>query len=150
MVLFHAYGANLDRAGVLVIGILAGQVQAQVVKVGAGSYLIKEGGKSSPIKSENFKGAMPTTQWFTNLVFRGKNAERQYPHPLAVRPTGSGLQIYYPGNAITADSKGIRGQMTKEGDLLLSCSEGGQFNDVQLDAYSDWFIRVGLPLAVKG
>ena len=137
-------------AVLLAIGILAGQAPAEVVKVGAGSYLIKEGGKTSPIKSPNFKGAAPTTQWFTNLVFQGKNAEREYPHPLAVRPTGSGLQIYYPGTAIKSTPGGIIAQMPKEGDLLLTCSEGGTFSDVQLDAYTDWFIRVAFTTGGKG
>ena len=126
------------------------QAQAQVVTVGAGSYLTQGGGKSNPIKSENLKGAAPTTQWFTNLVFKGKGAEREYPHPLAVRPTGSGLKIYYPGPYIKSTAGGINGAMPDTAELELGCSEGGAFSDVLLDAYSDWFIRVAFASAARG
>ena len=65
--------------------------------MGAGSYLTQEGGKGQPVRGPNFTGPAPTSTWFSNLVFKGKNATNEFPHPLAVRPTGNGLAIHFPG-----------------------------------------------------
>ena len=124
---------------------------AEVVSVGAGGYQVKPGGRGAPIKSENFNGPVPTTQWFSNLVFRGKNAANEYPHPLAVRPTGDGLVIYYPGTSINVIPGGILAGMPKAPELTLSCADGADgFSDVALDGYSDWFIRVAFTSGGKG
>jgi endoglucanase Acf2 len=147
-------------AGLLIVGLAAGSVQAaaptatqgpaEVVKLGAGGYQERNGGRDEPIRGENLKGPIPTTQWFTNLAYRGKNATNEYPHPLAVRPTPGGLIVHYPGPSINVIGGGFLAGIPKTPDLVLSCSDVDTFEDVRLDAYSDWFVRVAFTAGGKG
>src|SRR5208283_4851947 len=72
------------------------------------------------------------------------------PHPLAVRPTATGLKVYHPGPNIKTSNGAIMGAMPEAGELELGCSAGGPFNDVLLDGHSDWFIRVAFTSGGKG
>ena len=127
-------------------------LSAEVVNLGAGAYLVRPGGRSEPIKSRNFKGAPPTTQWFSSLLFRGKGAENEFPHPLGVRPTAQGLRIHYPGSSISvpANQSAIMGSIPDSTDLLLRVSDQNEFENVQLDDASDWFIRVAFSTGGRG
>ena len=122
------------------------------VHIGAGGYLVRPGGKSDPIRSVNLKGAPPTTQWFSSLLFRGKGAHNEFPHPLGVRPTDHGLAIHYPGSSISVppNQSAIMGILPERTDLVLGSSETNEFADVQLDAASDWFIRVAFTSGGQG
>jgi endoglucanase Acf2 len=111
-----------------------------VVQVGAGSYATRSGGRGDPIPGPNFKGPYPTEQWFTNLIFKGKNCNTMFPLPLEVQPSGSGLAIGYPGSFV---------RMPKGGDISLT-GDQGTYNDVALDGYSDWFIKVAFTSGGKG
>jgi endoglucanase Acf2 len=111
-----------------------------VVQVGAGSYAVRNGGKGEPIAGPNFKGPYPTQMWFSNIVFKGKGSNPMYPLPLAVQPSGGGLQICNPGAG---------GKMVKGGEITLT-SDQGNYNDVALDGFSDWFIKVAFTSGGKG
>jgi endoglucanase Acf2 len=111
------------------------------VQVGAGSYAVRPTGKGgSPIPGPNFKGPYPTEQWFSNVIFKGKNSNPMFPLPLEVQPNGNGLAIGYPGTG---------GRMPKGGDITLT-SDQGSFSDVAFDGYSDWFIKVAFTSGGKG
>jgi endoglucanase Acf2 len=117
----------------------------EVVQVGAGSYVIKPGGRGDPIRGPNFTGAAPTQQWFSNLVFKGAGCNNEFAHPLAFKPGASGLKLCYPSISGNGSSN-----PSKAADLELSSSDSGNFGTVALDGYSDWFIKVAFLNGGKG
>ncbi len=140
-------------AVVTTVGVLSVMsAQAEVVQVGAGSYEIGSTAKQDPIRGPNLKGSIPTQNWFSNLAFKGAGANNEYPHPLAVRPTASGLIVCYPGPNVNGNKGGITGGGIPRGggDLTLSGTDSGNFSTVALDGYSDWFINVAFLNGGKG
>lgn len=114
------------------------------IRVGKGSYtLTAPAGMKLPPRvisqTENVKGKMPTNDWWSSLAWESFSSN-QFPHPLAVRATESGLRISYPGANIHAVEKHAFGSMTN--DLVLGHSGVTRFSDARVDGFSDWFVRV--------
>jgi endoglucanase Acf2 len=134
-------------AGVVVLGLLTATAPAEdtVVKVGQGSYaLTPPAGAKQPsatvYKTDALRGPIPTNDWCSSLVF-AKYSECQYPHPLAVKATQTGLRVYYPGTSIAANRIGIFGDMPDGGqDFVLGHSAQAEFPDARLHDFSDWFV----------
>ena len=121
--------------------------QHETQSIGAGSIAIAlpHGAKTPPetiYKTDAVQGPIPTNDWWSSLVWM-PFSERQYPHPLAVRQTANGLQVYYPGTSITANKSAIFGFMPdpRGGDFILGHSAVEKFPDARLDGFSDWFVR---------
>ena len=135
----------LAAIAVLLHGIAGAEESPGIVRLGLGSYAtqIPPGAKEPPAplsKTAAVKGPLPTNQWWNSLVW-SKYSERQYAHPLAVRATAAGLQVYYPGPSITVIPVGIMGVMPGGGrDFVLGHSAAGEFPDAQLAGWSDWFV----------
>ena len=115
-----------------------------VVPVGAGSYATvpPPDARRPPetiYQTPNVGGKMPTNDWWSSAAWM-PYSERQYPHPLAVRAVGRGLQVYYPGPRITANRVAIFGSMPAGGDLTLGHSAAPEFPDARVDGFSDWFV----------
>jgi endoglucanase Acf2 len=116
------------------------------VKVGAGSYVTQPppGAHIPPreiLRTENVTGKMPTNDWWSALAWKNFG-DNQFPHPLAVSCSASGLRIAYPN--LVGSAKAIFGSMPGPGgeDIALSSSKGSSFPDAKIDGFSDWFIRV--------
>jgi endoglucanase Acf2 len=119
-----------------------------VVRVGLGSYTTRlpDGAKQPPAtiyKTSAVAGKMPTNDWWSSLAWV-PYSERMYPHPLAVQACQSGLRVYYPGPAITANSRAIFGFMPagSKDDFVIGHSEQTEFPDARVDGFSDWFVSV--------
>lgn len=117
---------------------------AEIVHVGKGSYTVSAppGMKLPPrtiSQTENVTGKMPTNDWWSSLAWEPFSSN-QFPHPLAVRATESGLRISYPGANLRAVEKHAFGSMTN--DLVLGHSAVTRFSDARVDGFSDWFVRV--------
>jgi endoglucanase Acf2 len=118
---------------------------ASVEKLGLGSYALQPppGAKEPPAtvyKTDKVRGPLPTNQWWSSLLW-AKYSNVQYPHPLAVRATAAGLQVFYPGPSIAITEKGIiGGGPGKDRDLILGHTAVDEFPDARLDGYSDWFV----------
>lgn len=128
------------------LAVSAPALAADVVQVGAGSFAARlpEGAKGPPAETWAVPDVRPplpaTADWAGSLLWM-KHSERQYPHPLAVRATPAGLQIYYPGAAISAGRIGIMGGMPGGGqDFVLGLTTADDFPDARLAAASDWFV----------
>ncbi len=146
---------SLAMIPIFMIGITVAAAQESVVKLGAGSYTtVQPGGTKAPpakiYETENFKGKMPNTQWWSSLAW-SSFPNRQYPHPLAVNAEAKGLRIYYPGPHITADKGGFHGQMPgKADDLTIGDSKHESFAAALIDNRSDWFVDVRFGSASDG
>ena len=118
---------------------------ADIVPAGAGSYAttLPAGAKAPPAiihKTDRIRGPIPTNDWCSSLAWMGFS-ERQFAHPLSLRTTPAGLQVYYPGAAISVAKVGIIAGMPGGGqDLVLGHSAAAKFTDARLDAFSDWFV----------
>ena len=129
--------------GILFIGA---QIHgAETVELGKGSYRLKlpEGVRPLPkeiSKMEEQKGATPTNQWWSSLVWE-RFSQNMFPHPLAMVCHEGGLAVTYPGAAIDARSGNIMGGgVSKGGDFVIGHSEVSQFSDAKLADYSAWFV----------
>jgi endoglucanase Acf2 len=150
-----AAGLLTRRADTLMIALAIGAIFSAaaasageapgIVNLGLGSYTIQlpPGAKEPPepvYKTADIKGPLPTNQWWSSLLW-SKFSEPQYAHPLAVRATAAGLQVYYPGPGITVIPVGIMGVMPGGGrDFILGHSAAGDFPDARLAGWSDWFV----------
>jgi len=135
-------------AGWLLVAAIpvSGRAGQDVVRIGAGSYAVALPPKAKEpprtiYKTADLAGKMPTTDWWSSLAWM-PFSERQYPHPLAVRATPKGLQVYYPGPSIKATPSVIFGSMPGGGeDLVLGHSGQEEFPDARVGGFSDWFVR---------
>ncbi len=118
---------------------------AEVVRVGAGSYLdgLPESAKGPPAtiyRTAELRGPMPTCDWWSSLAWMPLS-ERMYPHPLAVRAVAGGLRVYYPGPGITANRSAIFGFMGGgDDDFVLGHSAIDRFTEARVAGFSDWFV----------
>jgi len=115
-----------------------------VVRVGAGGYLLQRPKPCKPLpdvlyKTGNVTGPMVTNQWWSSLVFT-KYSQPLFTHPLMIRCTESGLTVNYPGAAIKGGAAGIFGVGGNDGDLKIAHSTGATFPSADCDGYSDWFV----------
>ena len=115
-----------------------------IVKVGLGSYTtaLPPGAKEPQAKISKVEGLtqkMPTNRWWSSLAWTDFS-DAQFPHPLAVRATKSGLQIGYPH--VTASKNTVFGSMPGAGDdLTLGHSAQDNFPDAKVAGFSDWFVK---------
>jgi endoglucanase Acf2 len=121
----------------------------QVVRVGAGSYLLVRPQPCKPLpevvhKTENLKQPVITGQWWSSLFWQQKRfGQPLFAHPLAATCTESGLALRYPGAVLHGNSAGIFGSGNgDEGDLKLGHSAARTFRQADCDGYSDWFVSV--------
>ncbi|NMO96514.1 glycosyl hydrolase [Paenibacillus lemnae] len=115
------------------------------VKTGSGSYTTVMPPAALPISSspyitENVKGPLPTSQWWSSLAW-DSYSEAQYPHPLAVKHEEQGMRIYNPGPNLTNDKSVIDGTLPAEGDFIAGHSGAKTFPDARTDGFSDWFVN---------
>lgn len=120
-------------------------IKADTIKAGAGSYsLVRpadcEGLPGAIFSKSSLKGATPTNQWWSSLVWE-KYSQNLFPHPLAMNCNEGGLAVAYPGSGIVGAGGHIMGGgIGKTGDFVISHSEVAEFPDTRLADYSDWFI----------
>lgn len=113
-----------------------------VVSVGRGSYT-----RTPPpdmklppetiYRTSNVVGPMPTTDWWSSLAWL-PHSMNQFPHPLGICATKTGLVVSDPGAAMHTRPKHIMASM--QNDLVLGHSACEEFPDARVDAYSDWFV----------
>ncbi len=117
----------------------------KIVEVGGGSYSLTrpDGCKALPAGisvTEKVKGAIPTNQWWSSLVWENYS-QNLFPHPLAMVCHEGGLAVSYPGAGIVGGGGHIMGGgVTKTGDFVIGHSGGDDFPSAKLAGYSEWFI----------
>lgn len=82
---------------------------------------------------------MPTNQWWSSLVWQ-PYSQPLFTHPLALRCTGSGLTVSYPGGRIVSSRVGIFGINPVETDLTIGHSAVETFPKADCGGFSDWFV----------
>ncbi|MFT6594565.1 MAG: endoglucanase Acf2 [Akkermansiaceae bacterium] len=118
---------------------------AEVIPIGSGSYSVQRPAGCEPLPDEifvtdSFKGAVPTNQWWSSLVWE-KYSQNMFPHPLAMVCHEGGLAVTYPGPGITGRGGHIMGGgVSKTGDFVIGHSEMEEFPSARLAKYSEWFI----------
>ena len=131
---------------------------AEVIPIGSGSYSAQRPAGCEPLPDEifvtdSFKGAVPTNQWWSSLVWE-KYSQNMFPHPLAMVCHEGGLAVTYPGPWITGRGGHIMGGgVSKTGDFVIGHSEMEEFPSARLAKYSEWFItsefkKVGASLSL--
>ncbi|MDB4537363.1 glycosyl hydrolase [Akkermansiaceae bacterium] len=117
----------------------------QEIAAGAGSYssVRPEECESLPkeiFKVESLKGATPTNQWWSSLVW-GPHSQNLFPHPLGMVCHEEGMAVTYPGAGIDGRSGNIMGGgVSKGGDFVIGHSASKKFPDTRLAGYSAWMI----------
>ncbi|MFT6182468.1 MAG: endoglucanase Acf2 [Akkermansiaceae bacterium] len=117
------------------------------IQLGAGSYSTErpagcEALPQSLSKTSHLKGATPTNQWWSSLVWENYS-QNLFPHPLAMVCHEGGLAVTYPGAGIDGRSGNIMGGgVSKTGDFVLGHSGMKQFPSAKLAGYSEWFVTV--------
>jgi len=139
---------------VLACGVQFSLFCAEGVEVlGAGSYLtrcppnVKE---PQPLiyKTENFKGAVPTSDWWSSLAWV-PFSEPMYAHPLVLRAEAGGMRVYFP-EKMTVQKNGIFGAMAAgKNDFVLGHSAQEKFVDARLHDASDWFVTTAFNADAK-
>jgi len=121
---------------------------------GEGSYLVKppKGVKEPPAtiyKTENVKGAMPTSDWWSSLAWV-PFSEPMYAHPLILRAELDGLRVGF-ADKIAVNKVGIFGAMPGgKNDFTLGHSAVAKFPDARVDGFSDWFVTAAFTSDGKG
>ena len=116
-----------------------------IVPQGKGSYTTQRPDAiASPpdeiYKTSDIKGAIPTNQWWSSLVWE-PHSSNLFPHPLGMVCTEAGLSVSYPGAAIVSASGHIMGGGVSEtGDLVIGLSGVDHFPSALLADYSQWFV----------
>ena len=119
----------------------------EIVPLGAGSYSTVRPETCKPLpakiyKTEACKGAMPTNQWWSSLVWQ-EYSQNLFPHPLGMVCVPGGLAVTYPGSRVHGGSGNIiGGGVSRTGDFIIGHSGMAEFPEAVLAAQSDWFITV--------
>ncbi|BDS06156.1 hypothetical protein NT6N_11960 [Oceaniferula spumae] len=122
-------------------------IAAQSVSVGAGSYSTVRPPECAPLptelsKTSAVKGATPTNQWWSSLVWENYS-QNLFAHPLGMVCHAGGLAVAYPGAGIDGKSGNIMGgAVSKTGDFVIGHSKMSQFPSSKLGGYSSWFVTV--------
>ena len=117
------------------------------VKLGAGSYSTHRPAPCKALpdtiyKTADFKGAMPTNQWWSSVAWKPLS-QNLFPHPLGMVCAPEGLAVSYPGSDVRGGSGNIMGGgVSKTGDLLIGHSGVAGFTRADCAGASDWFITV--------
>lgn len=125
--------------------LLSTLASAESVRVGEGSYSTVKPADCPPLPSQlskidSLKGATPTNQWWSSLVWENYS-QNLYAHPLAMVCHEAGLAVSYPGAGIDGSSGNIMGGgVTKTGDFVIGHSVTAKFPASRLGAYSSWFV----------
>lgn len=120
-------------------------VSAEIISLGAGSYTTDRPADCKPLpaqisKVDTLKGATPTNQWWSSLVWE-QYSQNLFPHPLGMVCHEGGLAVTYPGAGIDGGSGNIMGGgVSRQGDLVIGHSKMGKFPSSKLSNYSSWFI----------
>lgn len=139
-------GGNL--VGILLVVITLGGpvVKGETVPLGAGSYSLERPEGCEPLpgkisKVEEVKGATPTNQWWSSLVWE-QFSSNMFPHPLGMVCHEGGVGVTYPGAGIDGRSGNIMGGgVSKGGDFVIGHSGIEQFKGAKLADWSSWFIE---------
>jgi hypothetical protein len=89
----------------LALWAVAPRVEAQPVKLGAGTYFLapKAGDKAvppAPFRTEAMlKRAAPTNQWYSTLIFNAK-PEAIYAQPLTVKAAAPAFEVALPSKKV--------------------------------------------------
>lgn len=134
-------------AGIAVLlgPVWAAPVPGEIAPVGAGSYstVRPEPCKALPeriYKSPELKGATPTNQWWSSLVWQ-RYSQNLFAHPLGMVCEARGLAVSYPGASVTGASGNIMGGgIPKGGDFVIGHSAVDEFPEANCSDFSDWFI----------
>jgi len=116
-----------------------------IIKLGAGSYtsVRPEGCEPLPgeiYKSRVLKGATPTNQWWSSVIWE-KHSQNLFPHPLAMVCHEGGMAVTYPGAGIDGRSGNIMGGgVSKGGDFVIGHSATEKFPETRLADSSAWMI----------
>ncbi|NBI28526.1 glycosyl hydrolase [Chengkuizengella marina] len=97
----------------------------------------------------------PTSDWWTNMNW-DTFSNSQYPHPLAMKPKDTGIQIYYPGRSkivgipgptdinpvIYPEQSTVMADLPTgtSNDFVLGNSNVAHFPEARTGGYSDWFV----------
>ncbi|MBC8081864.1 MAG: discoidin domain-containing protein, partial [Hymenobacter sp.] len=137
------------------------------VPVGAGSYASFPPGAAAPGKLRDFvytkpiyvarnkkAGPIPTNDWWTDLLVRGKDAGLLWVYPLVVDPDPNGLNLNFP-NSInvsvppTAATSGGSYDMVYGGNLRVTAA-GYRPSTALAESWSDWGLVMSLPDTTAG
>jgi endoglucanase Acf2 len=123
------------------------------IRVGRGSYNTTRpkglrapsaGGRAParPSLTANVRGAVPTNDWWTSLVWKRRAdnpySENLYAHPLALRAKRDGLGVGYPTRA-AIDPKGRSYHYHYAEDLTVGV-EGLAAPEALVDGFGDWTV----------
>lgn len=115
------------------------------IKIGPGSYTSQRPEGCEPLPGEiykvkSLKGATPTNQWWSSVVWE-KHSQNLFPHPLAMVCHEGGMAVTYPGAGIDGRSGNIMGGgVSKGGDFVIGHSASANFTETRLAEYSAWMI----------
>ncbi|UOG73409.1 glycosyl hydrolase [Hymenobacter tibetensis] len=152
----------------LVLLTTAPLLRAQTsVPVGAGSYASFPPGAVAPGPLRDFvynkplyvvrskkNGPIPTNDWWTDLLVRGKDAGLLWVYPLVADPDPNGLNLNFP-NSInvnvpsTAASSGGSYDMAYGGNMRVTAT-GYTPSTALAESWSDWGLVMSLPDTTTG
>lgn len=140
---------KLSIIAALVVAVLhstsPSNAQEDIRSLGSGSYSVKLPQGCEPLpariyKSPRLKGATPTNQWWSSLVWE-PHSQNMFPHPLGMVCCNEGLSISYPGAAIVAASGNIMGGgVSANGDIVIGHSGINSSPAAKLSRFSSWFV----------
>jgi gliding motility-associated-like protein len=129
------------------------------VAVGAGSYASfpPDAKLNSEMKSFIYtkpifvaeakkKQAIPTNDWWTDLIVRSDTAGALWASPLVIDPEHHGLKIQFPNKLIT---NGARFDMEYGGSMLIS-ADGYKPDKAIAKDWSDWGVVMSMPDSTHG
>jgi gliding motility-associated-like protein len=124
------------------------------VAVGAGSYAtFPPDAKLNPgmkwfvynkpifVAEDKKKQAIPTNDWWTDLIVRSDTAGALWASPLVIDPELNGLKIQFPNKLI---ANGARFDMEYGGSMLIS-AEGYKPDKAIAKDWSDWAVVMSMP-----
>ena len=128
-----------------VIVVTISQASSDIIKVGSGSYTKSRPEACQKLPDEIFKvaglkGATPTNQWWSSLVW-DQFSNNLFPHPLSMVCHAGGMAIAYPGSGLVGGGGNIMGGgLSKQGDLVIGHSAFSEFSASKLADFSSWFV----------
>ena len=151
---------HLFRGGCLLAIVIAfGDARAETISIGKGSYRTDlpadADGKprlrveASPLVSESITGAVPTSDWWSSLVWpvHSQHSLPMFPHPLSVQMHAQGLGLGYSATASISHSMkdgkvfqaGTSYKFPHKQSMLVGLQDWNTEAAV-LDGFSDWSV----------
>lgn len=112
----------------------------EIVTVGPGSYTSARPAPCKPLpekihRTENFKGAPITNQWWSSLLFEDFSSNL-FAHPLGMVATNKGLAVTHAGHGNTAGKDAIMGTgVSHTGDFVISHGASKNFQSSKADGH---------------